>query len=110
MKVALFSTKPYDRTFFLAANVATGHELVFFEPRLTDQTCPLAAGFPAICTFVNDTLDAHVLLSLVKQGTRLIALRSGFNNVDLEIAEHVGLTVARVPAYSPMLWPSTLWL
>ena len=75
MKVAVFSTKPYDRTFFQAANAPAGHELVFFEPRLTGQTCPLAAGFPAVCAFVNDTLDAHVLLSLMKQGTRLIALR-----------------------------------
>ena len=102
MKIAVFSTKPYDRSFFQAANVQAGHELVFFEPRLTDQTCPLAAGFPAVCAFVNDTLDAHVLLSLMKQGTRLIALRSaGFNHVDLEVADHVGLTVTRVPAYSP---------
>jgi lactate dehydrogenase-like 2-hydroxyacid dehydrogenase len=46
MKVAVFSTNPYDRTFFLAANRQAGHELVFFEPRLTSQTCPLASGFP----------------------------------------------------------------
>jgi len=102
MKVAVFSTKPYDRTFFQAANTQAGHELVFFEPRLTGQTCPLAAGFPAICAFVNDTLDAHVLLSLMKQGTRLIALRcAGFNQVDLEVADQVELTVTRVAAYSP---------
>ncbi len=102
MKVAVFSTKPYDRTFFQAANAQAGHELVFFEPRLTSQTSPLAAGFPAICAFVNDTLDAHVLLSLMKQGTRLIALRSaGFNQVDLEVADQVELTVTRVAAYSP---------
>ena len=102
MKVAVFSAKPYDRTFFQAANAQTGHELVFFEPRLTSQTCPLAAGFPAICAFVNDTLDSHVLLPLMKQGVRLIALRcAGFNHVDLEVADHLGLTVTRVPAYSP---------
>ena len=102
MKVAIFSTKSYDRTFFLEANVEAGHELVFFEPRLSGQTCPLADGFPAVCAFVNDTLDAHVILSLTKRGARLIALRcAGFNHVDLEIAEHVGMTVTRVPAYSP---------
>jgi D-lactate dehydrogenase len=101
MRTAIFSTKPYDRTFFTAANTAR-HELVFFEPRLTAQTCPLAAGFPAICAFVNDQLDAHVLLALSKQGTKLIALRSaGFNHVDLEAAEQLGLSVTRVPAYSP---------
>jgi D-lactate dehydrogenase len=102
LKVAVFSTKPYDREFFSAANKAAGHELVFFEARLTPQTIRLAEGFPAVCAFVNDQLDAGVLLSLSRQGTKLIALRSaGFNHVDLTAAAQLGLTVTRVPAYSP---------
>lgn len=102
MKTAVFSTKSYDRQFLEEANRQAGHELVFFEPRLTGQTCPLADGFPAVCVFVNDQLDAAVLLTLSRQGTRLIALRcAGFNNVDLRSAEQLNLTVARVPAYSP---------
>lgn len=102
MRVAIFSTKPYDREFLCAANEVHGHELVFFEPRLTSETRALAAGFPAICVFVNDQLDASVLTPLAHQGTRLIALRcAGFNNVDLVAARDLGLTVVRVPAYSP---------
>ena len=102
MKVAVFSTKSYDREFLSAANHETDHELVFFEPRLTPQTCRLADGFPAVCPFVNDQLDASVLLPLSRQGTELIALRSaGFNHVDLQAAEQLGMTVTRVPAYSP---------
>lgn len=102
MKVAVFSTKPYDRRFLETANVDHGHDLVFLEPRLSPQTVPLGAGFPAICAFVNDQLDAPVLESLARGGTRLIALRSaGFNNVDLLRARALGLTVLRVPAYSP---------
>jgi D-lactate dehydrogenase len=102
MKVAVFSTKSYDRTFLAAANRTADHELVFFEPRLTAQTAPLAHDFPAVCPFVNDQLDARVLLALTKGGTKLVALRSaGFNHVDLEAAEQLGITVTRVPAYSP---------
>ena len=102
MKVAVFSTKSYDREFFLLANPAAGHELVFLEPRLTPQTCRLADGFPAICAFVNDQLDAQVLLPLSRYGTKLIALRcAGVNHVDLAAAEQLGMTVTRVPAYSP---------
>jgi D-lactate dehydrogenase len=102
MNVALFSTKPYDRTSFQAANAQLGHEMVHFGPRLTAQTCPLAAGFPVVCDFVSDTLDAHVLLSLMKHGIRLVALRcAGFNHVDLGVADHLGLTVPRLPADSP---------
>lgn len=102
MKVAVFSTKPYDRQFLEEANRQAGHELTFFESRLTDQTYPLAGDFPAVCPFVNDQLDAQVLLGLSQQGTRLIALRcSGFNHVDLRAADQLELTVTRVPAYSP---------
>lgn len=104
MRIAMFSTKPYDATYFDRANRehGFGHELTYFEPRLLESTAPLAEGFPAVCAFVNDRLNATVLERLHAGGTRLIALRSaGFNHVDLEAADALGLTVARVPAYSP---------
>lgn len=102
MRVAVFSTQPYDRMFLEAANARHKHELVFFEARLTHATTPLAAQSPAVCVFVNDLVDKRVLGSLAAQGTRLIALRcTGFNNVDLPAARDLGLIVVRVPAYSP---------
>lgn len=102
MRVAVFSTKPYDRQFLTQANEGHGHELVFFESRLGVATAPLAGGCQAVCAFVNDDLSRPVLEALAAGGTRLIALRSaGFNHVDLEAADRLGLTVARVPAYSP---------
>lgn len=103
MKVAVFSTKSYDRRFLLAADTgACRHELVFFEPRLTVETARLAAQFPAVSAFVNDQLDAPVLEVLAAGGTRLVALRSaGFHHVELAAAGRLGLKVVRVPAYSP---------
>jgi D-lactate dehydrogenase len=66
------------------------------------ETAALAAGFEAVCAFVNDSLDRPVLERLAAGGTRLVALRSaGFDHVDLAAAQALGLTVARVPAYSP---------
>lgn len=101
MRVAVFSTKPYDRHFLDAAN-AGRHELLFLEPGLTPATAPLAAGADAVCAFVNDDLGAGVLELLRQAGIRLVALRcAGFNRVDLEAARRLGLTVSRVPAYSP---------
>jgi D-lactate dehydrogenase len=101
MRTAVVSTKSYDRQFLTAASSGR-HELLFFEPRLTQETCVMVAGFPAICAFVNDVLDRPVLTQLRQQGTRVIALRcAGFNNVDLEAAHELGITVVRVPAYSP---------
>ncbi len=102
MKIAVFSTKQYDRVYLGAGAAKSGHELTFLEPRLDVETCPLAQGFPAICAFVNDQLDAEVLTRVAALGTRFVALRcAGFNNVDLETAARLGIKVARVPAYSP---------
>lgn len=102
MKIAFFSTKPYDRTFFDQYNEQFGHEITYFETRLTRQTLKLAEGHECACAFVNDHLDASVLIALAAQGTRLLALRcAGFNNVDINSAAELGITVVRVPAYSP---------
>jgi len=102
MKIAFFSTKPYDKRFFVAANESVGHELTFFETKLTADTAALADGFEGVCVFVNDPLDAQVLEKLAGQGCKLILLRcAGYNNVDLDAADRLGLTVCRVPVYSP---------
>jgi D-lactate dehydrogenase len=102
MKIAVFSTKSYDRQALDEANRRHGHELVYFEPRLTPDTVALARGFGAVCPFVNDQLSAPVVEALAASGVRLLTLRSaGFNHVDLRAAEKHGVTVARVPAYSP---------
>ncbi|HMK93575.1 MAG TPA: 2-hydroxyacid dehydrogenase, partial [Thermoleophilia bacterium] len=66
------------------------------------DTAQLAAGSQAVCVFVNDQVDRAVLERLATEGVRLVALRSaGFNNVDVAAANELGLTVVRVPAYSP---------
>ena len=102
MRVAVFSTKSYDREFLTAANEEYEQELLFYEARLSPQTWRLADGAEAVCAFVNDQLGADVVVPLAEHGVRLIAMRcAGFNNVDLRTALDAGLTVARVPAYSP---------
>ncbi|MDP5171327.1 MAG: 2-hydroxyacid dehydrogenase [Bacteroidia bacterium] len=104
MKTAVFSTQPYDRSFFEAENLHFGHELTFFESRMKSQPegIALAEGYPAICVFVNDKVTDFHLRHLAPAGLKLIALRcAGFNNVDLKTAQELGIRVVRVPAYSP---------
>jgi D-lactate dehydrogenase len=102
VRIAVFSTKPYDQRFLTEANASLGFELTFLEPRLTLETVTLAAGAPAVCLFVNDVADAAVIDALADRGTRLIALRcAGYNNVDLRAAAARNIAVVRVPAYSP---------
>lgn len=102
MRIILFSSQNYDRESFLAANPGHGFELHFQQSPLRPDTAALAMGFEVVCPFVNDDLSRPVLEQLAAGGTRLIALRSaGYNHVDLAAAHALGLTVVRVPAYSP---------
>lgn len=102
MKIAFFDTHRYDREAFVSANSAFGHEIKFFEIRLSAETANLAGGYDAVCAFVNDRLDRSVIQCLVQVGVRMIALRcAGFNNVDIDAARELSCRVVRVPEYSP---------
>jgi D-lactate dehydrogenase len=102
VRIAVFDTHRYDRDALEAANRTRGHELRFLEPRLDERTALLADGCDAVCSFVNDRVDAETLARLRQLGVRLIALRSaGYNHVDLAAAARLGLPVVRVPDYSP---------
>ena len=102
MRVAIFSSKPYDRDVFEQSNQQFNHKLNFLLPRLDTKTVDLAKGYEAVCVFVNDVLDREVLTALYEGGTRLVALRcAGYDNVDLVTAAQLGIKLVRVPAYSP---------
>ena len=102
MRIVFFSTQAYDRESFLAFPKPQNAEFIFQQPKLTTDTAVLAAGAEVVCAFINDDLSAPVLEKLASGGTKLIALRSaGYNHIDLETAQKLGLAVARVPSYSP---------
>ncbi|NND73728.1 MAG: 2-hydroxyacid dehydrogenase [Ilumatobacter sp.] len=97
-----FSAKAYDRACFDEANRGPGHDITYLDARLDERTVGLAAGIPVVCAFVNDDLTAPILRALAAGGTTCVAMRcAGYNNVDLDAARAVGITVVRVPAYSP---------
>lgn len=102
MKVAVFATKGYDRESFEKTNPNYGHQLTYYETKLTPDTAVLAADHQAVCVFVNDQVNRDTISQLAAGGTQIIATRSaGYNQIDLQAAEEMGLTVVRVPAYSP---------
>jgi len=99
---AVFDTKPYDREALQRASANHEIEWHFLEFRLSHDTASAAKHARAVCVFVNDQLDRPCLESLAEQGVELIALRAtGFNNVDVDAARQLKLTVTRVPLYSP---------
>ncbi|MBR1972687.1 MAG: 2-hydroxyacid dehydrogenase [Oscillospiraceae bacterium] len=101
MKVAFFDTKSYDIPGFDRYAAQAGVEIKYFEPNLNIDTVSLAAGFDAVCVFVNDVVSAQVVQKLYELGVKAIVLRcAGFNNVDIKACRGK-LRVFRVPAYSP---------
>ncbi|NVJ84748.1 MAG: 2-hydroxyacid dehydrogenase [Algoriphagus sp.] len=102
MRVAFFSTKKYDRESFQRWLPKFSHQVSFFEAKLDKHSAILAQGHDAVCAFVNDQLDEGTLKNLSSLGIKLIALRcAGYNQVDLQAAKELKLTIVRVPAYSP---------
>eukprot|EP00727_Mastigamoeba_balamuthi_P013906 m51a1_g9138 putative d-lactate dehydrogenase (180) ;mRNA; r:62012-62776 len=108
MRITVFSTEPYDRQDITAAasspkwSQRLPTDLVFIPEQLTLATAHLAKGSQAVCVFVNDDCSEQVLRALHADGVLLLLLRcAGFNNVDLETAEALGMAVMRVPRYSP---------
>ena len=104
MRTIVYSARSYDRSFLEEAAAASDepHELTFVDHNLDVHSALAAEGHDAVCAFVNDDLSAPVLEALAERGVQAVAMRcAGFNNVDLDAAARLGMTVARVPAYSP---------
>lgn len=102
MKLAIYSTKQYDRKYFEQVNHEYGFDIEFFDFLLTEKTAKTAKGYDGVCLFVNDIGNRAVLEELKNEGVKFIALRcAGFNNIDLEAAKELDMPVVRVPAYSP---------
>lgn len=102
MKIAFYSTKPYDKIWFESLNKEQyGFEIDFLESPCKEASIPLARGYDAICIFVNDYVTAPMVEELYQMGVKGILLRSaGYNHVDLKAARGK-LEVLRVPSYSP---------
>jgi D-lactate dehydrogenase len=102
LSCAVFDARSYDRLSFSKVPGADGIDWHFLEYPLGVSSAGSAEGCRAVCSFVNDSVDAACLDRLHKLGVRAIVLRcAGFNHVDLEAATRIGLQVTRVPAYSP---------
>ena len=107
MKIAFFGTKDYDRIWFETLSKGEGPdsfscEIHFFETNTSPETAVLAKGYDAVCGFVNSDLSRPVLKVFHELGIELLLMRcAGYNNIDLEAAKEYGITILRVPGYSP---------
>ncbi|WP_030679448.1 2-hydroxyacid dehydrogenase [Streptomyces sp. NRRL B-1347] len=109
MEILAFGVQADERPLIEKA-FAPHHDIRCLDVFLTEDTAPIAAGYEVISTSVNAILDNRVLQTLAAGGTQMIAQRStGFNNIDLQVAERLGLTVARVSSYSPYSVAEFAW-
>jgi len=101
MKVAIYSTKPYEHAYLEKSNQGK-HDFLFIEAALSPQTAELAKGYKAISIFTNDDASTESLQQLAKLDIQSIATRAaGYDNIDLKEANALHIQVANVPEYSP---------
>lgn len=103
MKILFYDTKPYDREAF--EQLAEAYDRIKIDYLKTDisyRTAALSKGYDAVCLFVSSDVGERVMKILCENGVKLILMRcAGYNNVDLSAARECGITVMRVPGYSP---------
>ncbi|MBC7272659.1 MAG: 2-hydroxyacid dehydrogenase [Streptomyces sp.] len=109
MEILAFGVQADEKP--LIENAFRGHhEVRCLDVFLNADTAPIAAGHEIICTSVNCDLGHQVLQTLAAGGTQMVAQRStGFNNIDLGVAERLAMTVARVSYYSPYSVAEFAW-
>lgn len=109
MEILAFGVQADEKP-MLEAAFAGLHEVRCLDVFLTEDTAPIAAGYEVVSSSVNADLNGRVLRILAAGGTRMIAQRStGFNNIDLDVARQLGLTVSRVSYYSPYSVAEFAW-
>lgn len=103
MRILFYDAKKYDVDSFDKELVKFSNiEVEYLDTDLSRSTVALARGYDAVCAFVSSDCGAKVLEKLNEFGIKLLLLRcAGFNNVDIEAADKYGITVLRVPGYSP---------
>jgi D-lactate dehydrogenase len=102
MKISFFSTQRYERPIFDQVNQLHHHEINYYDFHLNSESIGAVAPTDVVCCFVNDSLNVSVIDGLYERGVQLIALRSaGYNHVDYAYAQKKGISICRVPSYSP---------
>ncbi|WP_030020877.1 2-hydroxyacid dehydrogenase [Streptomyces monomycini] len=109
MEIIAFGVQADERP-LLGQAFAGRHQVRCLDVFLNRDTAPIAAGYEVVSVSVNADLNAEVLQELAAGGTKMIAQRAtGYNNIDLEAAADLGLTVGRVSAYSPYSVAEFAW-
>ncbi|MFI0791012.1 2-hydroxyacid dehydrogenase [Streptomyces lydicus] len=109
MEIVAFGVQADERP-LLERAFSGPHQIRALQVFLNRDTAPIAHGYEIVSAGVNADLGADVLQVLAAGGTKMIAQRStGFNNIDLEAAADLGMSVGRVSHYSPHAVAEFAW-
>lgn len=97
MKIAFFGLKEQEKKDYFKNSLA-GHEIVFIDQDLNEDSLPKELNFDIISIFIQSKATPKVIDAF--PNLKMIAVRAtGFDNVDLKHAKEKNITVANVPSY-----------
>ncbi len=100
-KVTCYGVRPNEVAFFHKFN-KYNYELNLVESLCTHENAEQAKGSDAVILRGNCKGDKTNLEKFASWGIKYVFTRTvGFNHIDLEAAKQLGISVARVPSYSP---------
>src|SRR3989344_9373756 len=96
MKIVLFEVAKDKEEVF--RGLFPGHDVSFFEEKLTGENASLAKDAEIISVFINSRVDKQAIDVMPK--LQFITTRStGFDHIDVEYCKSKNIKVANVPEY-----------
>ncbi len=96
MKITFFEINDQEKE--AIAKLLPGHELAFYQEKLTPKNAELAKGSEVVSVFISSQISKE-LIDLLPD-LKLIQTRStGFDHIDIEAAKAKGIPCSTVPAY-----------
>ncbi len=101
MKVLIYSLKEFEKSYLFSAQ-GKHEKISYTKDSLNKDTAYQAEDFDVISIFSADDASAEVLEKLHSYGIKYITTRAaGYDNIDINKASDLGITIANSPEYSP---------
>lgn len=101
LKIACYGVRNNEQPYFNELNKYE-FSLTLWEDLLTHDNISTFNNHDAVLLRGNCVADKQNLLAMKEAGIKYVFTRTvGFNHIDVEEAKKLGMTVARVPSYSP---------
>ncbi|MEI0526789.1 NAD(P)-dependent oxidoreductase [Brachyspira murdochii] len=102
MKIAVYSLLDDELEFFQLMEKKYNTKFTFYKHYLNIDNVKEIQGFDSIVVNARDEINSEVLDKLKEYGIKYMSTRSaGYDNIDVDYADKIGIKIANVPSYSP---------